>query len=247
MTDRVTDPAAPTVAGWPAPAVTGRTTRRATPGAWSVALGRWQVMRRQLPLIVATALGTPIFYLLGLGHGLGQSVGVIGQGAGGPVPYVDYIAPALLVAACTAVAITEWTWPIVDGYVWQKNFHPIAHTPLAPRQIAHGLILAGGGRMAFVAVVYTAVMAATGHVRNWWAVPLLPVIGVAGGLAFGLLVLAFATALKRENGLLNNVIRLIYLPMTLFSATFYPLAALPAWLHWIGWISPLWHAAETGR
>jgi lipooligosaccharide transport system permease protein len=35
--------------------------------------------------------------------------------------------------------------------------------------------------------------------------------------------------------------------MTLFSATFYPLAALPAWLHWIGWISPLWHAAETGR
>ncbi len=37
------------------------------------------------------------------------------------------------------------------------------------------------------------------------------------------------------------------MPMFLFSGTFYPLASLPLWLQWIGWISPLWHATELGR
>jgi lipooligosaccharide transport system permease protein len=37
------------------------------------------------------------------------------------------------------------------------------------------------------------------------------------------------------------------MPMFLFSGTFYPLETLPAWLQWIGWISPLWHATELGR
>ena len=35
--------------------------------------------------------------------------------------------------------------------------------------------------------------------------------------------------------------------MTLFSGTFFPLSQLPVYLQWIGWISPLWHAAELGR
>jgi lipooligosaccharide transport system permease protein len=37
------------------------------------------------------------------------------------------------------------------------------------------------------------------------------------------------------------------IPLTLFSGTFFPLATLPAWLHWIGWISPLWHGTELSR
>ena len=36
-------------------------------------------------------------------------------------------------------------------------------------------------------------------------------------------------------------------PMFLFSGTFFPLSQLPVFLHWIGWISPLWHGNELGR
>jgi len=35
--------------------------------------------------------------------------------------------------------------------------------------------------------------------------------------------------------------------MFLFSGTFFPLAQLPVYLQWIGWISPLWHGTELGR
>jgi lipooligosaccharide transport system permease protein len=41
--------------------------------------------------------------------------------------------------------------------------------------------------------------------------------------------------------------RFIFMPMFLFSGTFYPLESLPLWLQWIGWVSPLWHATELGR
>ena len=33
---------------------------------------------------------------------------------------------------------------------------------------------------------------------------------------------------------------------TAFS-TFFPLSAMPAYLHWIGWISPVWHGTELAR
>jgi len=36
-------------------------------------------------------------------------------------------------------------------------------------------------------------------------------------------------------------------PMFLFSGTFFPLASLPWFLQWIGWISPLWHGTELSR
>jgi lipooligosaccharide transport system permease protein len=35
--------------------------------------------------------------------------------------------------------------------------------------------------------------------------------------------------------------------MTLFSGTFFPLASMPNYLQWIGWISPLWHSTELAR
>ena len=41
--------------------------------------------------------------------------------------------------------------------------------------------------------------------------------------------------------------RFVFMPMFLFSGTFYPLTNLPIGLQWIGWISPLWHATELGR
>src|SRR5690606_12480322 len=74
-----------------------------------------------------------------------------------------------------------------------------------------------------------------------------PLVGVLGGLAFGLPLLAYASTLKDDNGQFAAVQRFVFTPLFLFSGTFYPLETLPSALHWIGWISPLWHASELGR
>jgi lipooligosaccharide transport system permease protein len=41
--------------------------------------------------------------------------------------------------------------------------------------------------------------------------------------------------------------RLVLIPMTLFSGTFFPVDRLPGWVQPITWLSPLWHGTELAR
>jgi lipooligosaccharide transport system permease protein len=41
--------------------------------------------------------------------------------------------------------------------------------------------------------------------------------------------------------------RLIVIPVTLFSGTFFPVEQLPAVVRPLAWISPLWHGTELAR
>ena len=59
--------------------------------------------------------------------------------------------------------------------------------------------------------------------------------------------MAYAASIEDDKGQFALVQRFVFMPMFLFSGTFYPLATLPLWLQWIGWVSPLWHATELGR
>ena len=41
--------------------------------------------------------------------------------------------------------------------------------------------------------------------------------------------------------------RLVFMPLFLFSGTFFPLDLWPSGVQVIGWLSPLWHGAQWGR
>jgi lipooligosaccharide transport system permease protein len=66
-------------------------------------------------------------------------------------------------------------------------------------------------------------------------------------MAFGAIMLMGASFVKQDDGIFAVVNRFIITPMFMFSGTYYPLAVLPIYLQWIGWISPMWHATEIGR
>ena len=72
-------------------------------------------------------------------------------------------------------------------------------------------------------------------------------IGILAGLSFGVPLMAYAASIVDDKGQFALVQRFVFMPMFLFSGTFYPLTNLPIGLQWIGWISPLWHATELGR
>jgi lipooligosaccharide transport system permease protein len=78
---------------------------------------------------------------------------------------------------------------------------------------------------------------------GWLAIP----VGLLAGCAFGIPVMAYAASIEDDRGQFALVQRFLFVPMFLFSGTFFPLTNLPEWLWWIGWISPLWHASEVGR
>jgi len=70
---------------------------------------------------------------------------------------------------------------------------------------------------------------------------------VLGGGAFGALMLFAEAKIEKEELMFNILVRLVIMPMFLFSGTFFPLSSMPIYLQPIGWVSPLWHATELGR
>ncbi|NTW40532.1 MAG: ABC transporter permease [Cellulomonadaceae bacterium] len=217
-------------------------------GALYVAEHQLRAMRSYGWTIVISGIGSPLLYLLGLGLGLATFLQTpVGYGPDGPVPYVVFVAPALLATAAITVTTEEFTYTVMAGFKWRRIFWGMNASPVSPEQVASGLVLAVIARMVFVSVAYALLIAAFGAVGTLWAIAALPLIGLLGGLAFGLPLLAFSASLKDDAGQFAAIQRFVFTPMFLFSGTFYPLDTLPTWLHWIGWISPLWHASELGR
>lgn len=216
-------------------------------GAWYVAEHRFRVMRSYTATVVVAGIGSPLIYLYALGVGLATIVdGSLGADAVDGVSYLVFVAPALLASGAITAASEEFTYPIMLGYKWNPTFSGMHAAPIRPQQVADGVIISVAVRILVNAVLFFALMLVFGAVPSpvgFLAVP----VAVLTGLAFGAALMAYTSTLEEDTGQLAMVMRFLVLPMTLFSGTFFPLAVLPIWLQWIGWISPLWHGTELAR
>nr|BFF10552.1 ABC transporter permease [Microbacterium flavescens] len=202
--------------------------------------------------IIIGALGRPVLYLLGLAVGLAALIDAPIEVAGEQVPYLVFVAPALLMTSAIAVASEEFTYPVMAGFKWRRYFYGFNASPLSSSQIANGVVAGAAARMGVTVVLYFMFIVlffawlqpdATRPGTAWLSI----FIGLLAGLSFGIPLLAYAASIEDDKGQFALVQRFIFMPMFLFSGTFYPLSALPDWLEWIGWVSPLWHATELGR
>jgi len=216
-------------------------------GAWYVTEHMVRAMRAYGWTIIVGALGQPIIYLLGLAVGLAALINAPIDDGGVEVSYLVFVAPALLMTATIAVASEEFTFPVMAGFKWRRYFYGFNASPISSRQIAQGVILGAAARMAVVAVAYTAFLYLFGAVPAFSFGWTMMFVAVLAGLSFGVPLMAYAASIYDDKGQFALVQRFIFMPMFLFSGTFYPLDSLPLWLQWIGWISPLWHATELGR
>ncbi|WP_431802171.1 ABC transporter permease [Microbacterium sp. bgisy203] len=218
-------------------------------GTWYVTEHMVRAMRAYGWTIIVGAVGQPILYLLGLAVGLAALITVPIVDHGQEVTYLMFVAPALLATATISVASEEMTYPVMAGFKWRRYFYGFNASPLSSPQIANGVIIAASARMvvasaAYYLIVWLLPFGAVPHPETGW---LAIFAGVFAGLAFGIPLMAYAASIQDDKGQFALVQRFIFMPMFLFSGTFYPLDTLPVWLQWIGWISPLWHGAELGR
>ncbi|MCM3697561.1 ABC transporter permease [Microbacterium oleivorans] len=230
----------------------GRKPRRR--GSWYVTEHMVRAMRAYGWTIVVGALGQPVLYLLGLAAGLAALIQAPITDRGVQVDYLVFVAPALLVTAAISVASEEMTYPVMAGFKWRRYFFGFNASALSSPQIANGVIVGAAARMLFAVAAYYLFIWLLGALgigwttvpnpeTGWLAIP----AGLLAGLAFGIPLMAYAGSIEDDKGQFALVQRFVFMPMFLFSGTFYPLETLPVWLQWIGWISPLWHGAELGR
>ena len=229
--------------------MTRSTTGPATHGAWRGTLRvteyRLRNMWKWRNSIIAFGLGNPVLYLASVGLGVGL---LVNEGSGGVdgVPYLVFLAPALLAAAAIQGGQDEVTFPTLAGFIWEKLFFAMRATSLTGAQIANGVLLAAAVRVLFTTAIYWVVLATFGAV-GWTSVFPLVTVSTFAGVAWAAIMLAITANVTNEDGFLAFTWRLVIMPMFLFSGTFYPLSSLPLALQWIGWISPLWHATQLGR
>ena len=211
---------------------------------WEYLIRCW---RRYLVSSLAEAVGTPLLYLLALGVGLGTLIdsGPDPQALGG-VDYVDYIAPALLVAAAVQVGIGESSYPAYSRFKWTRVFWGITATPVTPAQVCEGQALFIATRMLAGSSLYYLVLLAFGAAGGPAGLLMIP-IGALTGLACAMWVLALGAWMRSEGGAFNVVFRFVLIPMTLFSGSFFPITEIPLAVRWLAWLSPLWHGNELAR
>ena len=216
--------------------------------AWlHVAEARIRNMLKWWTSIAAFSLGNPVLYLFSVGIGIGALVDANGGNSQlGDVPYLTFLAPALLASAALQSFQEEMSFPVMEGFEWDKSFFAMNATPITGRDIVNGLITSSLFKTMITVGIYEGVLLGFGAIGLEVALPMF-FSALLAGIAFGSVMMAVTSFIKNDDGFFAIVGRFIVAPMIMFSGTYYPLDSMPIYLQWVGWISPLWHGTDLGR
>lgn len=193
---------------------------------------------------VASTVLFPIFYLAALGVGVGHLISVhtgLVQGQ----TYLHFIAPSLLATSAMQMGEGESLWPVLAALKWIRTYHAVAATPLEPEDILAGKLTWVATRAFATGVVYTIIIGCFGALHSWWSLT-LPFLGALIALAFSAPLVAYA-ATAQSDASFTAIYRFAFVPMFLFSATFYPVSAYPADIRLIVQFVPLYHGVALAR
>lgn len=214
-------------------------------GTWYYAETVLRGMRAYLVPVLFYAVGQPVLYMVAMGIGLGTLVSR-GVGDVDGVDYLTFVAPALLVSTVVMSVSGEMTYPVMGGFKWFRLYHGPVASAVSPAQIALGHHLAVVIRFAVQSAIFWVVMLLFGAAPSGWSWLVVPV-GVLTATAFGAPLQAYAATLQDEGFQFAFIQRFVVMPMFLFAGTFFPLSQMPGYLHWIAWISPVWHGTQLAR
>lgn len=197
-------------------------------------------------MVILSGFFEPLFYLLGIGIGLGTMVPEIGG-----VSYSAFVAPGLLASSCMNGAITDGFFNIFFKLHFQKTYDGILATPMRVADIAFGEMLWALIRGALYAVAFLLVLIVLGEttgpqtILSPWAVLALPG-AVLVCAAFSSIALCLSSFVRKIQDF-DLVMGLFVVPMFLFSGIFVPVTQFPAPVQWIVQAAPLYHGVATLR
>ena len=194
---------------------------------------------------IYSSVVNPVLYLGAMGLGLGTLVNQNSNASLGGVSYLTFLAPGLLAATAMQTGIGECTYPVLGSVKWNRTYQAASASPLRPADIMAGHQLFVVMRLLMNCGIFLAVMAAFGAAPSPAVLLALPA-AVLTGLAFAAPVEAWAITRNKDSGF-AVVFRFVLIPLFLFSATFFPITQLPAWIRPVAYVTPLWHGVELCR
>lgn len=209
---------------------------------------KWTWYRRNWRATAVSSILQPLLFLLAFGVGFGALIDGTSRAveATDGVDYLVWLAPALLCVSAVQTAVFDSTYPVLSGFKWQRFFLAITATPITPGQVVAGHLVWETLKIGGSGAVYVAIIAVFGGVRSVGIVLAL-LAAMLVGAAVAAPVTAFTAGVEDEGTAFTVLFRLVLIPMTLFSGTFFPVDRLPLWVQPVAWVSPLWHGTELAR
>jgi lipooligosaccharide transport system permease protein len=196
-------------------------------------------------IVIVSGFFEPLFYLLGIGFGLGSIVPPIKLADGREIAYAAFVAPALLAQSSMNGAIAETIFNVFFKLNFSHTYDAILATPLGIREIAIGELIWSLIRGTLYCIAFLGVMVAMGLVLSPWAVLIIPTT-ILLGAAFSAAGLAASSFLRTVQDF-DLPFGLVVMPMFLFSGTFFPIEVYPMPIQWLMELTPLYHGVVLVR
>ena len=194
-------------------------------------------------MVIFSGFFEPVFFLVGIGFGLGSLIGTVTGPDGTQIPYAVFVAPALLATASMNGAVYDST-NMFFRLRYEKAYDGMLSTPMNVGDIAFGEIIWALGRGALYGLGFLVVMFVFGLVPSPWGVLALPA-SMLIGFATAATGLAATTFMRSWQDL--DLLFVVTLPLFLFSGTFFPIDTYPEPLRTIVQFSPLYRGVDLVR
>jgi lipooligosaccharide transport system permease protein len=190
-------------------------------------------------IAMATGFFEPIFYLVGMGFGVGALVGEIDG-----LPYAVFVAPALMATSAMNGALYDATFNMFYKLRYAKTYDAVLATPLGPGDIATAEVAWALSRGLVYATGFIVLIAILGLARSPLAILAVPASLLIGFATAGVGTAA-TTFMRRWQDF--DLVTVVTLPLFLFSATFFPITQYPEPLRTIVELTPLYRGTHLLR
>jgi ABC-type multidrug transport system permease subunit len=199
---------------------------------------KWVEFKFEWLKITASALISPMLYMIALGWGLGSSSSVSDR------PYIDFLVPGIIALTTMNTSFSAVGQPLNVQRLFEHSFDQIIISPTPMPAYIVGQMLGGSLRGIYSGVLILLLSVPFGaHIRLSAAFFLVMLLN---GMAFSALG-TMAAILAKTHGDIARFSTYAILPMTFLCNTFFPLDRVPAFVKALISILPLTHASSSLR
>lgn len=207
-------------------------------GIMTVLWEKWVEFKFEWKKITASALVSPMLYMIALGWGLGSTSSVTDR------PYIDFLVPGIIALSTMNNSFSAVGQPLNVQRLFERSFDQIIISPTPMPAYIFGQMLGGALRGMYSGLLILLLSIPFG--ASIQLSPAFFLIMLLNGMTFAALGILSAIVAS-SHGDIARFSTFFILPMTFLCNTFFPLEKVPNFIQVLISILPLTHASSSLR
>lgn len=207
-------------------------------GITTVLWEKWVEFKFEWFKITASALVSPLLYMIALGWGLGSTSTITDR------PYIDFLVPGIIALSTMNTSFSAVGQSLNVQRLFERSFDQIIISPTPMSAYILGQVLGGALRGMYAGILIMLLAIPFGASIQLSAAFFLMML--LNGMTFAALGV-LAAIVARSHSDISRFSTFFILPMTFLCNTFFPLERVPKWIQLLINILPLTHASSALR